>query len=101
VSLRLVIEIVDAPAPRGVKRGYRDCEPWLLAIPSAASAPAATCAALLAVHYLATTSSSSSAADLVAVGLPPLRYAHVWDFACAWRPSPAALSRRAAALSGP
>ncbi len=79
------IEIVDADeTPVGVKHGYRDCEPWLLAHPerSFRAGDDPRCA-LLTEHYLATTSNFVfRRADWQAVGgFRPLRYAHDWDFA--------------------
>ena len=79
------IEIVNgAGTTVGVKHGYRDCEPWLLAHPERSfRAGSDLRRALLAEHYLATTSNFVfRRADWVAVGgFRPLRYAHDWDFA--------------------
>jgi glycosyltransferase involved in cell wall biosynthesis len=79
------IEIVDADQTVvGVKHGWRDCEPWLLAHPERSfRAGADPRAALLTEHYLGTTSNFVfRRADWQAVGgFRPLRYAHDWDFA--------------------
>lgn len=79
------IEIVDARGrAAGVKHGWRDCEPWLLAHPErsfrAGDDPRR---ALATEHYLGTTSNFVfRRADWQALGgFRPLRYAHDWDFA--------------------
>jgi glycosyltransferase involved in cell wall biosynthesis len=79
------IEIIDANGKRlGIKRGYKDCEPWNLASPERSfRAGTDLRAALLTENYWATTSNYVFTRRWYEqVGeFRPLRYAHDWDFA--------------------
>jgi glycosyltransferase involved in cell wall biosynthesis len=79
------IQVIDSTGQLlGIKHGYKDLEPWLLAHPERSfRAGDDLRAALLTENYCATTSNYifSRAAFEQFGPFRPLRYAHDWDFA--------------------
>jgi glycosyltransferase involved in cell wall biosynthesis len=79
------VEVVDADnKPLGVKKGYKNLEPWSLTDPERSfRAGDSLQAALLTENYFATTSNFIFCREWYERlgGFRPLRYAHDWDFA--------------------
>jgi glycosyltransferase involved in cell wall biosynthesis len=79
------IQVIDAAGQMlGIKHGYKDLEPWLLAQPERSFRAGDNLrAALVTENFAATTSNYLfSRAMFEQVGpFRPLRYAHDWDFA--------------------